>query len=340
MFTFTAFSQEEGAVDEVDLSSFQDVEKRYQYYNRQEDPVIKNQKFKNLDVDRFSIENIRKSPVYRAQINKGTFVYDLNKKEVFQIPRHIYVYAHKRMDAGKRRYIINKKGVISHMILAKDLHNVDSFIGEMYEGPSTYTPFEKVKIKKQFDEKGQWSVGGALYTGLYKPTFTKDLGDETVNILGTTFKGEVNTLFKFRPEYQLGVSVQLENYTMDLSAGDDISSTNWSIGPIFKSGVIKLFASDIHFMAQYRWSMVGSITDKRDGLAAKYNYSSNQLQLGVLSVDQEATIGGLYNWGLHFQRQWVRGAALTYTLETNPSNNFDDAIFVSFHYNKGIPWLF
>jgi hypothetical protein len=341
IFSLHAFSQDISPITFQldDLKPIEEAQKKNEEYYI--DPLIikENEEIKNLTTKKYSLEAIKSSGKFQGLINKGTLLWDYETGKVFRLPKHIYVKAYKSDNAEGKKLVLDKKGKIRYLVDGEKIFNIQNEITQMSEEPFYYQPFKKYERVNFYDKKAKWSIGGTLYTGLFYPTFTSDLAKENERFLGSAIKGEIHTLFAFNVPFEFGIVGQLESYNMDLSQGVEIASNTYSLGPMIKTGLIESFATPFYFVAQYRWSLNGRIVERRNEGVLTYNYSSNQLQLGVLSQETQYQ-NFTFQYGAHFQRQWIKARANEATLSTNPRNTFDDSIMISFNFSKDLPWVF
>lgn len=325
---------------------------------QQEDPILKNEQFPNIDfsqVDDLSekrnkayvqiiksvssrnmnyaekealkvrMKDIIKSGTFIGSIRRGTHLVHVKTGKTYYAQKDLTVRAFRLKDYEGYQLLLNSNGYVSYKAPASEVINIKEMV-KLHEPPLVYKPTVE-KLKYDIDDKElRYESHYALNAGLTRPVFIRDLVND-VNHFGQTTRYEWANYGRWDFPMKLGFTAQWENSFGNFNNGN-YSMQSLSIGPAFKSEPFKLFGNDYSFIVQTRLAVFSRVAVATPSQNINYRTSQTNLVLGA--VRDIMTPLGRWVFGFNYQRQWIKASADAIALDITSTNNFNDSFAIIF----------
>jgi hypothetical protein len=312
-----------GATEREILDELSELRKR----NINEIIQVKKRDIKNkytsseMQALRIQLEDIARSPLYVARLNRGTFILDIKTHKKLYLTKDINVKIHKLADYDKYLYIINKKGELRYRVYNSSAQNI-SDITNLYHKPRFFKPVVSVQKVETFDKNFKYTMNINLHGGFHFPRYTKELLTDTTGI-STQTRVELGFLTNHDFIFNYGFTGMYEATAGSLSTANGLYTIKtFSMGPIIKT---KPLIGGFQFSLASRMSIISDVLETRSTVSRVHKLSEISLSLGVEKETKSSEYGS-FIWGVNFQRKWLRAKAQNVAFDLSSTDNYDESL--------------
>ena len=272
---------------------------------------------------KITLEDVVKSELRSAFIEKGAVLIELSTGEVKYTPKELSVNAFAKVDRYGFRYIINKEGVPKYKVSIDNITDVEK-ITDLYREPKEFTRLAKKAPVKVYDTDLNYSLDFNFHTGISFTQFTKSIIEDASDY-AALIRLELAANTNFDLPVDTGLALVYEGVSGDLeNAGGSFSSRALSLGPNFQMTDI-LGSYDLKL--QPRIAIISDLNERRDGKTTTHKLSDTSLLVALEKEVSWQTIG-TFTLGYSFQRKWLKPKANSTGLNFNSSAEADDSFAI------------
>ncbi len=272
------------------------------------------------------LQDVIKSPLFKATIKKGTVIYSVPDNKRFSVPKDIYVWAHAVADSEHYIYILDKQYQIKYKAYVNKVHNVED-VANLDVPPTQYIEVDhEKKYKPQIDDVPHYVTLFKLHMDYLVSKYTSDLVNQEEGGQGFGFRLSGSSLYKFSLPFDLGATIEYENTSFSLQNSEKATRYAVSVGPTLRWHPI-LFEKKQYFISM---SFLTSLASKISGTTTLPNQevslASNSFDLSI-AVSKNNRWGQFF-WGGSFKRSWLTAKANQGNISINDTSKVDDSLGV------------
>ncbi len=263
---------------DIDLSGIQDLDELLPDNDIQKD-AFRNIEFENKNrnfrppVQQTSLEEIMASGLSNSFIKDGSIIYRLSDNKPFRVNKDFYLKTFRMEDELGFRYLRNNDGTCKYKTNSSTVNPIDKDVA-LYEPPTKFSPAPANIIKTEYDKKLLMVPEAAVYVGIVKSNFVRDLFNDPKARSGITNQFAFHYFTEWALPVKAGASVHYEKNTYQISDGGSVIYDSLSFGPQFRSKDFEFFETAWRLTTQIRVSPFARLrgeTSTAGGFVFKFN---------------------------------------------------------------------
>ena len=276
-------------------------------------------------------EEILQSKVVQKTLKHLSSVQRIDDEKLFGVTESMIVRVFEKIDEHDFFYILSNDNEVRYRVKSAYVEDVKS-ITELYEPPRYYSEVKVHKNISPYDRDLAWLNELATGLSLNSASWFSDLVDDSNLQNGFGFMLKAQSLADMGERFRLGASINLENAKFS-SSTNSINMQNISLGIVGKSRPFETNDFLWRLSAEFRYSLLGHLTQSSANSQKKINFRSTSLNLGWEKLETNAL--GPWSWGLNFQRDFPKLANQNQFFNQN-TNETNDSFIVQL--TQGLDW--